>query len=454
MTRSLYEKYQKSTSLETQHNYVPPDALNPSLNSERHKRLGGPWQRGMEWVRGHFWTFCVLAFLVVCLVGFGSSVAAIHRQGTAYSSLSVECPTLPNVTTLSAERNFGWTDVVWHRTYGFQETSGVIRQMCPSMQHDVDLYLGDELVSRSDKKIISIVSLTHIRDCHGQTVFDMRTGNAWETVVNGNRIMVTFLLTPPDSDQPLAYVEGTHFWSDTFTIQDSNGQPVAQVKRTLPDFLSWTLTRYQPDHVGADWRVLSTLAGYQSFGSHDSCNGYFWVVGFLVLASVVAALLCLLWLFRQGMVRCFRAVHNGCQQCRSQRQTVDILRDIPTAGRNHGIYDILKLWEITANTPTQQMSIQTLASNLDKECWTIPTPTGETYVTPRQVLANPARAPEHHHSIQVADLTYPILVYQDHGEYDILDGLHRLSKAVSLHHETIQVKILTDVMLDHARIGK
>ncbi len=128
-------------------------------------------------------------------------------------------------------------------------------------------------------------------------------------------------------------------------------------------------------------------------------------------------------------------------------------KSVPIFWRNHGVYDVTKLWKITNKEETKRISITKLLHNLDKDYWTVITKNGKKkYVTPNQVLKNPKIAMLHYQAILDADLSYPLIIYKDNDDLDILDGLHRLAKSVKLGRKTVKVKIATYKMLDYARI--
>ena len=54
--------------------------------------------------------------------------------------------------------------------------------------------------------------------------------------------------------------------------------------------------------------------------------------------------------------------------------------------------------------------------------------------------------------INNADTKYPILVFKDGNDLDVLDGLHRLSKLFKNKRKTVVVKFLTPEILKKAKI--
>ncbi len=127
-----------------------------------------------------------------------------------------------------------------------------------------------------------------------------------------------------------------------------------------------------------------------------------------------------------------------------------------TFRRDHGLYDTKKLWILSKNNKIVQYPTSKLEHFLDLWLWF----TG----TPNQVLSGEKEDDERHFErIEQADLSYPILlskIYQPNasieipGKVDLVDGLHRLAKAIKIEkRETIPVVFVTREQLDLARIS-
>src|SRR5436190_16139057 len=65
---------------------------------------------------------------------------------------------------------------------------------------------------------------------------------------------------------------------------------------------------------------------------------------------------------------------------------------------------------------------------------------GPFAVTPRDVLADPRRHPEQYARTLNADLRFPLHITRHHGRWTIMDGIHRLAKAVLLELERVPAK--------------
>lgn len=108
------------------------------------------------------------------------------------------------------------------------------------------------------------------------------------------------------------------------------------------------------------------------------------------------------------------------------------------------IHEDSKIWEL--DIPVEEMSIAELGSNLD-----IPyleqEGTDDWNLTLRELIQNPEKEPTHFQRVQNADLNYPIQIYFFRGSWKILDGVHRLCKAIINGDNTIMVRKITDDLI-------
>lgn len=113
--------------------------------------------------------------------------------------------------------------------------------------------------------------------------------------------------------------------------------------------------------------------------------------------------------------------------------------------RTTGVYDVEKLWHLTRDNPVVFIHMKDLVPNLDDLFWE--TDSGRV-VTPRMVMEDPQISPGDTERILDANLGYPILVYKmGHMIYDVIDGLHRLSKAFLQGHKYMRVIMITPEQL-------
>ncbi len=106
-------------------------------------------------------------------------------------------------------------------------------------------------------------------------------------------------------------------------------------------------------------------------------------------------------------------------------------------------WDHQRLWAI--DLPVEEMLVQELAWQLDLPWWR---DDGRFFaVRPRDVLAHPERHREQCARTVVADLAFPIDVTLRDSRWFVLDGVHRLLKAVLLDLPTVSVRRLPPALL-------
>lgn len=112
--------------------------------------------------------------------------------------------------------------------------------------------------------------------------------------------------------------------------------------------------------------------------------------------------------------------------------------------------DVYKLIHLLKDVPETQFPITAFQNELTRDCWT---DTAGKRITPQQFLdAYKAVGAEgiavhyptlskHANQVAEADYLFPIIVLGDH----ILDGTHRLVKAILENQTTIKAKVITEI---------
>jgi len=116
------------------------------------------------------------------------------------------------------------------------------------------------------------------------------------------------------------------------------------------------------------------------------------------------------------------------------------------------IYDIVKLIPYTQHLPIINIHIDDLKDQLNENVWAIRDSEDNIigYITPMEVLTEKEASNDFHWSrIHEVDLSYPILVLKD---YLIIDGFHRLCKAILNNHTTIKARIISPNLLEKTKI--
>jgi hypothetical protein len=130
------------------------------------------------------------------------------------------------------------------------------------------------------------------------------------------------------------------------------------------------------------------------------------------------------------------------------------MKQLNIVWRDHGTYDVNKLWNKTEDLKTHRIYLHKIIHNLDKDLWTIFINGKAKYITPNQVIKNPYLSTHDFCKIMNSDLSYPIIIYNSDGDLDVLDGLHRLAKSVILKRKTIKVKCVSNDILLQCKIKK
>jgi hypothetical protein len=117
------------------------------------------------------------------------------------------------------------------------------------------------------------------------------------------------------------------------------------------------------------------------------------------------------------------------------------------------IIDVHKLWELTKNHKVHQMKTVHLTHLLNMEIWDDDECKD---ISPNKVLQNIETNKPHWIQINNADLSYPILIICreiDKKVIDILDGFHRLCKAIINGIEEIDVIFVNNDDINKLRIA-
>jgi hypothetical protein len=245
------------------------------------------------------------------IFGFGLSVAIIYDKRNHYLQQHEHCPTFSKVDKFLAEKQ---VLSQWHWRYKVRN-SGIKSKAelyCPTIQKDSNIFMNGIFVGRSDGKILTTVSKTFIKDCHGKKKFIIRTGNTFETIVNMNKIFVSFELKEYSSTQEnevIAYSEQFNFFTNDIKIKDKNNVDIARMYMNKYQFSAWTweYSIYNQSHPATDPLVLMIISSKSSFSETakdkegndeyvtDACNSYFWVLSliYIICLSCVGAFILL-----------------------------------------------------------------------------------------------------------------------------------------------------------------
>lgn len=120
---------------------------------------------------------------------------------------------------------------------------------------------------------------------------------------------------------------------------------------------------------------------------------------------------------------------------------------------NRADYKIEILHEITKDNPVIEIDVEDYKHLIDQNAWGKSNdPKDSDFLSPRKVLDNMNKYPDHRDRILEADFSFPILLTPD--ENYIIDGMHRLSRAILENRKTIEAIIVAEEQLERARKKK
>lgn len=117
-----------------------------------------------------------------------------------------------------------------------------------------------------------------------------------------------------------------------------------------------------------------------------------------------------------------------------EKEPPQIIKDV---GFDFG-WDARDVWKLEA--PITQMDVQDLTWHFDVPfLWE---DGGYYNLKPREVIDNPQKHKGEYERTMRADMSHPIDIMGNKGRWTILDGLHRLMKAIILGQEKVNVRII------------
>ena len=110
--------------------------------------------------------------------------------------------------------------------------------------------------------------------------------------------------------------------------------------------------------------------------------------------------------------------------------------------------DMERLWSLSAALPIILLRVNDLRWNLAETRWTTDAVSGNgKAISPDDVLSGKEVSVSHSLAIRDADFTYPILLLlQEDGKFDVVDGLHRLCAAVIQGMPHVLARVVPDAM--------
>ena len=186
----------------------------------------------------------------------------------------------------------------YHWTYSNDNSKFI--QACNTWAHDSLFYAEDQLVSYYDNKVLSGRDRSYLRDHTGELMFEVETGSVWDTIINHNRILVSYLIYDKNSNL-IAYVDGVSFVEDNFNIKSLNGELLFNVYRNRFQLTSWQWTLTQSAENTLPLSLAVSIASKISFDGDDTdiCNSIFkttYITSFCFLGMMFVSMFYLVYL--------------------------------------------------------------------------------------------------------------------------------------------------------------
>jgi hypothetical protein len=234
------------------------------------------------------------------------AVSTAHRDAPLHRS-NMPCGAFPaNTSRIQLSKQLL---KVWHWRYDVLIDSvkrGYVQMRCPSVRHDLNVKIGNAFVGRTDGKVLSLESEIGLLDCHNRPQYVLRTGSAFQTLVNTNEIWVS--LEVRQGTKIKYFVRKNVFFTDNIDLYDELSVKVATLTRNVwNDVLhfrgyTWNINVLDVINHPVDPFLLVTIAAQHAFSQtdkkgndvQDTCNDFFsgtWIFMFLTMAALCILLL-------------------------------------------------------------------------------------------------------------------------------------------------------------------
>lgn len=220
----------------------------------------------------------ILFFLIVGVISLFCGPIVIpwseaRRNNPPESNPSKQCYVFPpNVTHIDLKKRLSY---IWYWDYKITvktNTStheGEFYMRYPTWMNDLNAKIGDSYIGRTDGKVISATSEIDILDCHNNLKYVMRSGDIFQTWVNGFNIDVSLEINVKGVTQ--YYINKNNLVTSNIDVYNNKSVKVAHLyQNKFSDAFSvngWTWSIDIIDSVNSpiDPFILISIAGSQSF---------------------------------------------------------------------------------------------------------------------------------------------------------------------------------------------
>jgi hypothetical protein len=195
----------------------------------------------------------------------------------------------------------------FHWTYALKSNNDYkIEMICPTItRKDAKLVKNGNIISYSDgqiyaydESIFNKISKMNIRNPHGKTIFIVRSGNLFETIINKNKIKVS-LEVRDENNTVIGYSKETNWGVEQkIKIKNIYGDNVIKFSRNKLKLSEWKWKIEEIDESSnykelKDPRMITMIIGRISFHDEDKtdgCNKLFealWVISIIGLIATL-----------------------------------------------------------------------------------------------------------------------------------------------------------------------
>jgi len=235
-------------------------------------------------------------FLMACPITSMIYASVIQTQINGYPCGT--CGSYENITQMTMTQD---TSSLWKWKYVSEY--GYFEQLCPTNDHNLNVYRNDNMVLRTNGKTITSLSTNYFNDCCGVRKYNAVIGHFFQTYVGNGTVTTTLLLLSAHNDV-IAYVSSNIFTDNFIVFRNQTKDIIATIKKFINgETLEWTYDLHNTTDISID--ILIAITGKLSFEpnygieyfENDGCNLFFkylWIVAITLLcvASIMVFIIC------------------------------------------------------------------------------------------------------------------------------------------------------------------
>ena len=172
----------------------------------------------------------------------------------------------------------------WHWTY--KDNNRKFEQLCDTWKHSSIFYADNDIVSTYNNKIFNIYQRSYLKNYKGDVINIVDSGSVWETVINQQKIKVSYLIYDKD-ENIIGYVSGINFINNEIIIKDIYGNDKVKAKRNRLKASLWNWEYTQYDGNTFSLPLIVGISSKVSFDGSDTdiCNGLY-QASFIIMITI------------------------------------------------------------------------------------------------------------------------------------------------------------------------